>query len=963
MVTGAAGEQVLRGQRLRDVLAVLCLRRGRTVRAEELAVLVWGEDARTPVASVHTVVSRVRRALGSGAIETSDRGYHLTAEVTLDLDDLDRALQSARGAMAAGDLDRAILEQRRALALWRGEVAFEGVRDELVVADRVRIEEERAHLVEDLSATLVERAAPGDVREAHDVVVRLLARHPLRETSCRLAMVTAYRDGRQADALALHRDLTTLLREELGVDPSPETDALLTRILRQDPGLTPTEQELGVLAARPRRSLCLPALLTPTIGREADGAAVRGLLGDGRRLVTVTGPGGVGKTRLALQLAHDLSADREVAFVDLSGLSTPTTSEVAARIALDLDLKLAHPAGDAVDGLIDAIGGQCLVLVLDEAETAGAAATDSLTRLLAGCPSLSIVATSRLPLDIPGESRMVLTPLGCPADGATDDEIEQAPAVRLLRHRLRDQALDVADDSSAVSLLAEIVRRVDGLPLAVELLAVQAATRSLTELAELDAPTLGSPLTGGRPHRHQSLRETVTASTRNLSAREYRVLGRLCVFAGSFEMAAAQAVVGAEAPTTERDVQALVRASLLQVDRRGDRAGFRMLKVVRDIVSAELAGDPGQESARARHRWWYAARWRGAPLHDELIADVGRFHDDFVAALRNSLVARDADALGDLALTLGRHWLYTEAVATGLTWLDRALQSGLVEDPAAARLLTVRTGLQLHWGWQECVDTVEGLPQRLRDDPEWLTMALVVRLVCAYLAGDYARAVADAEQAVRVSRDGAPALLPEALASAAVMLVSAGQRDRALAAADEAWGLVGVAPTATHVVSVMPKIALALAEAGQHARALAVLTRAETIGEERLGLRPTSPMLINAGWAALGAGEPALAARWIGRLLLPPTPLPRGLWLAESALVAACALAHVGGSDPADLLACADELTRRTALALSPAMEAAREQAGPPTPVRAAEPLTAWAEDELAEQVVGALASALASGP
>lgn len=964
----ATGPISPRGQRLRDVLTVLVQRRGHVVAPDVVLDLVWGEQALGLAAgAVHTVIARLRRHLGPGLVETHDAGYRLGREVTVDVDAFEAAVRRARAAAGAGHPEAAIAAYRDALALWRGPAAFEGASEDLVTGDRARLDEARAQVLEELAAALLAGGAPAQVEEALTVAVELTREHPLREGPHRTAMLAAARLGRQAEALALFRDLRARLRAELGIEPSAATAAVHQRVLTQDPTLGPPpaapplepqaaaqpdqpdrlaqpdqpaqpDQRQRESAVGRRGSARLPVPLTPTVGRETELDAVTALLAEGRRLVTILGPGGVGKSRLLAQVGARLSTDRdrsapEVGYTDLSGLGECGPDEIAEAVAAGIGLRI--DCEDPVASLVETLADAPVIALLDEAEWAVAAVAEVATRVLAACPGVRLVVTSRIPLDVLGESRVPLAPLACPAPDATGPAARAAPAVRLLEARLRDHAPDLLIDDDDGACLAQIARRVDGLPLALELVAGSAGSRTLTELLSLvEAPLDVAGHEHGLRPRHRTLRDTLVWSVARLGDTERVVLRRLGVFAGSFEVSTARAVAGDSLPpaAVESALRALVRDALVQRDGRGRRTRLRLLRTVRDLAVEQLTAHGELDRTRRRHRQWYAARWRGQPPQDELVVEVADSYDDYIEALRRALDARDAASVAALAITLGHRWHFDEAAGVGIRWLDRVLASGLLDDLDTPRVRVLRWALALTSGRAVPPAELDRLQQALAGDPPWLALALIVSAAQHYAHGELELSTRAAARLVEVTRAHVPSLLADGLGTKAAVLAAAGDAPGAIAAADEAWALAQAEPSALLLSWVGSKVGIALTDAGRHADALRVLTETIDVIGNRLGSAPTRPPLINAGWAALGTGDPAAALTWFTRALDTSVGLPPGVFAAEECSGAACSLALLGTGDGERLLDMADELCRRRGLVLTPTQQqyqtAARARAG-----------------------------------
>lgn len=941
-VTTPRGTARLSGARSRDVLAVLVTRRGRDVPAELILDLVWGEEAsRLSAAVVHTVVSRLRRALGPDSIVTGEHGYRLAPGTRIDADEQEAALREARDLRAGGRPGPAAERYRAALALWTGPTAYDGVRDDLVQADRSRLREARALATEELAATLLQDGTPPALADARTLAVGLVEEFPFREEPVRLMMRADAGLGRQAEALQGYDRLRHRLREDLGIDPSPQTQAVHAEVLSGS-----TRPAGRHLRAAPRRGGRLPVPPTPTVGRERELDLIRRWHGEGHRLVTLVGPGGVGKSRLIQEFGRELGAEA-VQYVDLSGAGASSARDLAQSILIAQGLGGAAP--DTVAALAAALSRAQLTLLLDEAERLPDAVRTVVAEILAGCPGVRVVAASRVPLGHPAERRLPVEPLACPADGAAGATARAAPAVRLLEARLRDHAPDllVGDDDGA--LLARLARRVDGLPLALELIAGQAGTRSLVELDELLAAPLDVPRAGGPADRHGSLRQALSWSVDRLSPASRVVFRRLAAFAGPFSAEAAAAVVGE--PGTAEAVRALSRDGLLQVDRGGPRVRFRMLRTVHDLAGEELERHAERAAVLRRHRAWYAALWRDVPLQDEMLFSIAESYDDFRVALDGALAERDADSLPGLSVTLGWFWVFHESDAA-LPRLDAILGSGLLEGVDVGRVALQRRALDSAFVARPPGPDEATLRDLLAADLSWRVLGSLVDCFAAYVAGDLVQALAVAARALQLARAGAPEHVAEALATLAVMRAASGERAQALAAAEEAWQLIGAAPGVLHVSAVVSKVGLALMDAGEPRRAHAVLSQAIDSVDARLGVLVSNSLLINAGWAALGCGDPGRSARWFHRVLQRRHGLVQG-HLAEAVSGAAAVLTELGAPEAAHHGEAAAELCRRHGMDLCPwlvtALARVRGEETRPTA------FVAMRDDELADPVIDAL--------
>jgi len=267
-------------------------------------------------------------------------------------------------------------------------------------------------------------------------------------------------------------------------------------------------------------------------------------------------------------------------------------------------------------------------------------------------------------------------------------------------------------------------------------------------------------------------------------------------------------------------------------------------------------------------------------------------------------------------------------------------------------------GLGHHMSWTDASYVVGTTHEALVDDPDWLAQSWLLEAIHRYVSGDFSGAVAVSERMVQTARSGARWHLPEALAILAAALAAAGERERALAAADQAWALIGASPTLVHFAAVVPKVGLALIDADEPQRAYDIFTTAITNVGARFGIAPTLTTVTNVGWAALGIDRPAEALRWFGQAA--EAGSHRGLFLAEDSLGSACALAFLGHPEAPAMLDAADELGRRHTLILSPRQTAHRDTARSLAPSFGAHNLGGRTDDELARPIFTA-ARALAN--
>ncbi|MBO3750425.1 winged helix-turn-helix domain-containing protein [Streptosporangiaceae bacterium NEAU-GS5] len=653
----------LGGPRQRAVLALLLIARGRIVSAERILSEVW-EGSRPPsMTTLHGYVSELRRALepqrapGETArlLVREGAGYALrTPPAAVDAERFADLAARGRRALDGDDPEHAADLLGQALALWRGPAYADFDRSAFAVPDATRLEDLRAAVREDRLAAVI---AAGRHAEAAGELEALVAEQPLRERGWELLVLALYRSGRQADALAALRRVRRLLADELGIDPGRGLRELEAAVLGQDPRLSP-----GPASPPPAKTAGpsgnLPFALSGFVGRGGDLAAVAGLL-ESHRLVMLTGPGGVGKTRLALESARARTDADGPWLVELGDLHAPELLPATVAAALGL------PAAASPDQLAAMLAGRDPLIVLDNCEHLLAPAAMLVHTLLARCGDLRFLCTSREPLGISGEVVYEVPPL--PA--ATE-------AAELFVRRAATQPgwePEPGDEERIAALCAGL----DGIPLAVELAAAQCRTLSVGQIAEAleDRFTLlvGGP--AGRPDRHRTLLSTIEWSDRLLRPAERRLFHRLGVFGAGFDLEAA-AAVGDVTPVLA-PLSALVRKSLITVEPGTAPRRYRMLETLRQYALNALT--PAESAtAQERHRVWALARAeslerhlrgpQGAPMLD----DLSRSQPEFRAAFASALAVGD----GDYALRLGGalfwFWWRRGHVAEGLAWLSDA---------------------------------------------------------------------------------------------------------------------------------------------------------------------------------------------------------------------------------------------------------------------------------------------------
>jgi len=616
---------------------MLLLAGGQLVPAGRLVDELWGEALPgDPAGALRTQISRLRRALGPAgdSLVTAEGGYRLHVQrAQLDAARFEDAVAAAAAAAAGPAL--ALLEQ--ALGLWRGPALGEFASRPFGQPEALRLDELRVAARERQAELLM---STGCAAEALVTLQAIVAEHPERERARGLLMQALYRDGRHTDALATFRSWRQHLSEDLGLDPSPALGRIEQDILRHALPSPDSRPEL------PGRAL-LPLPVTSFVGRDEDRVAVTELLGQAR-LLTLHGAGGVGKTRLALEVTAQISDQYPdgARLCDLAAIRGPATVTRAIANATGLSERAFSRLDDQ---LVEALARRQVLLVLDNCEHVADAVASIADRLLRETGNVTILATSRERLGIDGEHLWQVRPL--PADGP------DAPAVRLFLDRARAAApfapYQAADAVAAVTLCA----RLDGLPLAIELAAARLPGTTIAELAGNLDDRFGLLTAGHRANRrHHSLRAVVDWSYQQLLPAEQRLFRQLSVFRGWFDASAAREAAGADVIPLVLD---LVDRSLVTADRDGGMTRYRLLETLRDYGLDRLAERGELDAAHAWHARWAAdlvtraAHGLRGTDEAEWAARLDRHLDDLRAA--HGWLAGHDPALG-LRMTAELHW-------------------------------------------------------------------------------------------------------------------------------------------------------------------------------------------------------------------------------------------------------------------------------------------------------------------
>ncbi len=644
------GRPVPVGGRLpRRLLAILVAEEGRSVSEDRLAEGLWDESRpRNPAGALQVYVSRLRRALPGTTLERSAGGYRLLAADT-DVDRFRSHLARAR-ALAAGARHAEAHEAfEAALGLWRGTPYEDLADDESTAAIRAALVEQRDTAQEESAAALL---ATGDHPGAVAALELLVHAAPYRERRWQLLALALYRSGRQADALTAVRRVRTLLAEELGVDPGPELRRLEGRILSQDPALAGPVVTAGPPGDRP---------LSSFIGRDTDLAVLDRLVGT-HRLVTVVGPAGSGKTRLAVEWA---GRDAVVRLADVTD-PAPLVSAIAAAVGV------TGITGDPYEALVKRLRLHGRPLVLDNCEHLVGDVARLVADLLDRVPALRVVATSRSPLGVDGEHSLPLAPL------TTDD------AVTLLTDRIRASRPGWSAGDADLRDLRRLAEALDCLPLALELAAARVRTFGVRGLIEQldDRFTVLGRIPRGTMTPHATLQEAVAWSFDLLAGEERDLAVRLWPYEGGFPLAAAATTAGLDV------LVSLVDQSVVTAETGGGAPRYWMLETIR-AYSRSVDGDPA--ATRAAHARWVrelVARAEG-DLQGErsgaAMAALGLELPNLRAGLAHDLAHAPVEALRTAARLMW-FWIRSGLLVEG----NRILTAALAAAPDAPLGDTVR---------------------------------------------------------------------------------------------------------------------------------------------------------------------------------------------------------------------------------------------------------------------------------
>jgi len=677
-VSDAAGRPVrVGGQRVKALLILLALDAGRTVSAHALIEKLWPEERPADATNaLQSLVSRLRQALRQSGLpdnilESSPVGYRLNiTPAAVDALAFEEQAREGSQALARGDAQEAATQLRNALSAWRGTPLTDVANEEFAFAPAARLAElQNAATLDRIEANLTLKAADasmiGELRE-------LTAKDRLAERPAALLMRALAATGRQSEALAVYQQTKDHLADSLGVDPSQQLTQAYLAILRQE--IPQAASPVNDIAERSPKIRRPP---TSFVGRDDDVAAVLKRL-SAERLVTLTGPGGVGKTRLATETAARLSVP--VWLAELAPVTNPAEVPYAVLDAMELRGRTIAPhqadrMGDPVDRLRTTFAERDAVLILDNCEHVIDAAAALASRLIEDSPGVKILATSREPLQIPGETLHVVRPLAIPREHDLPEISTTYPAVRLFADRAAAVLPGFELNADNAAAIARICRVLDGIPLAIELATPWLRTLPPAQLAaRLDDRF--ALLTGGSRTalpRHQTLRAVVEWSWDLLSERQRVLSRRLAIFSGGVTLAAAEQVCATETGTEMSPFPAsdvlptladLVSKSILsRADGEGDtEPRYRMLETVRAYALERLVEANEETSVRdAAARYYLDLAETADPLlraktQAYWFRALAAEQDNLNAAFRWSIARGDTATALRFIRALGYYW-------------------------------------------------------------------------------------------------------------------------------------------------------------------------------------------------------------------------------------------------------------------------------------------------------------------
>lgn len=671
-------QRAWRLRRAQQLVKLLCLAPRHSLAPDLILEQLWAEqDGATARHSLHQVVYTARRALSAVVAQDACVLWENNlitlcrdGEFRIDVETFETAAQRARQTPS-------VEHYQAALALYAGELLPEDRYAEWTLTRREALRELHLALAVEL-AELYESAGAED--EARAQLERVLTQDPLREEAHRALMRLYARQGKRALALKQFQIARVNLERELGVEPEAAMQQLADALR--------AGQDTFPAAAN------LPFALTSFIGRSADTAAIQGLLRQAR-LVTVTGPGGAGKTRLALHCAHAAARVTRVYWIELAALADPAL--LANVVASGLNIQ-EQGADSIPNRILRVLREAPTLLVLDNCEHLLDAAARFAKDFLRQCPDLRILATSRESLRVAGERLWQVTPLEFPPalDAQQLAALSKFDAVRLFVERAQAVAPAFALTPDNAAAIAQLCRRLDGLPLALELAAARVNVLSVQQIAAGLDDALRLLVAGERTQlpRHQTMRAAIEWSFALLSDAEAKLWRRLAVFAGGFSLDAAQAVCATDDAERVLDIlSALVAKSMVQAQLWQQEMRYGLLEVMRQYALEKLDASGESEMLRAEHGAYYLAFAERANRElmgagqVEWVLRLSADMDNLRAALEWAREDVEHNALARFGAALWRFWYARGWLSEGQHWLELALERAPDDSATHAQVL------------------------------------------------------------------------------------------------------------------------------------------------------------------------------------------------------------------------------------------------------------------------------------
>jgi len=918
----------------RALLTALALEPGHPVSGSRLTGLIWGDDPPPSAGeTLRSLIYRLRRVVASAggepdSITSRGSAYLLDIEPdAIDAHRFDRLSAVGHDAAQAEDWTRAARAWREGLDLWRGPALGDVAELPAMQVIAARLDGARRDLVEELAEADLALGHPGRALAALDPH---LADSPLRERAWGARMLALYRLGRQAEALAAYRTLRELLVSELGTEPGVALRELYTAILQQRPELLLRAAAGGTGSSGwtgPPASVRhnLPTAVSAFVGRAEQRTSIGALLSHSR-LVTLVGPGGAGKTRLALEIAQAVVENFPdgVWVVELAAVTEPAGLLEAVVAAVALEPGSSRKADSGLQGaLVTHLAPRNVLLVIDNCEHQTTAAAQLIQLLLNNCPDLRVLATTRETLAVPGEVVITVDGLSLPtATEPTADDLAQSDAVSLFCQRAEQAKPGFRLTEANAAAVARICRRLDGLPLALELAAPRIRLLSAAQLAASLDDHSALLLGGSRPlqARHATLSATLEWSHGLLTPAEQVALRRLAVFPADFGLAAAVTVIASGSGAPEEASAAfallsrLVDKSMVTVFHADDlgEPRYRLLETVRQYAKGKLAESGETAAVRDAHcdaqvlnRYWFSecldGRWLRHAHTESLSVD---------AALEWCAERGDDSTMLSLVAQQWTYWFFAGTV-TGRQWLERAV---VVDEPTqVADSAFVRCGLA-QW-----IRTDGGPAERARsaallraalamctqaDDVRSATWVEAYGAQIAAVEGEPAKAQdllsACAAEFASLGDERAEATCRAVLATASM---TSGDMAGSLEQARRAAELVQRNPDSYLAAHTQAQLAVAEATAGQADRATELATYALAAARSIPGSRTLAMALVRAVEVAIILGRPENGRAHLNELLT--LLLHTGLsdWVAESIDLAALMIGEGRPEPVVELLA------------------------------------------------------------